>query len=223
MRPLALLLLILSAGADNPGQPDVAIPYFTHVRGVSIAQPQRQNYFVVDAEIWIHSRSDLADLRLYDATSPVQYAVSEQRAAVSSEQVQAKILNLGSVSGHTEFDLEIDNLPEYDRIRLHLDAKDFIATASVSGANALGGAPVTSRTSTKLPSTTLYDFTREQLGSNFTLKLPPSNFRYLHVKLSGAIRPEQVRGASISTCAKSRRRGPKPARAALRSRSRARA
>ena len=53
-------------------------------------------------------------------------------------------------------------------------------------------------TSTALAPSTLYDFTSEQLGSNFVLKLPPSSFGYLHIKLSPGILPRQVKGAAIS-------------------------
>lgn len=185
--PFLLLFLI----ADAPLEP--ALPYFTNVREVRIAQSDRQNFFVVDAELWAHSRPDLGDLRLYDGESPVQYQLSEQRAGTSSEEVDAKILNLGSVSGHTEFDLDTQGLAEYDRIRLRLDAHDFVAIASVSGGSAPGKAA-----DVELTPTTLYDFTKEQLGSNSVLKLPPSSFSYLHVRLSGGILPQQVKGASIA-------------------------
>ncbi len=122
----------------------------------------------------------------------MQYAISEQRAGISSEEVQAKILNLGSVAGHTEFDLDAQSLAEYDRIHLRLDAHDFVATASVSGGSAPGkGAEV------QLPPSTLYDFTKEQLGSNSQLKIPTSSFRYLHIKLSSGVRPQDVKGAAI--------------------------
>ena len=50
----------------------------------------------------------------------------------------------------------------------------------------------------QLGSTTLYDFSREGLGSNFVLKLPTSNFRYLHVTLGPGIRSQDVKGATIS-------------------------
>jgi hypothetical protein len=183
----SLLVLVL------PHPPEPAIAHFTNVREIKIEQPQRQNFFVVDQELWIHSRADLGDLRLYDGDTPVQYYLSEQRAEVSSEEVDAKILNLGSVSGNTEFDLDAENIPAYDRVRLRLDAKDFVVTASVEGSNVLGQV-----TPAKLPTSTLYDFTSEQLGSNFVLKLPPSSFRYLHVALSKGILPRQVKGAAIS-------------------------
>jgi len=192
MKSLTSLLLLFLI-ADPPSRPEQAISYFTNVRGVQISQPARQNFFVVDEELWNHSRPDLGDLRLYDGDSPVQYSLSEQRAGVSSEEVEAKILNLGSVSGHTEFDLDAQGIAEYDRIRLQLDAHDFVATANVSGENASGKA-----TEVSLTPSTLYDFSKEQLGSNSRLKLPASSFRYLHIKLSPGIRPEQVKGAFIS-------------------------
>jgi hypothetical protein len=193
MRLATTLLLMLLAGAATPPEP--AIPYFSNVRDVHIAQPAQQNFFIVDEELWTHSRLDLGDFRLYDGgspSSPVQYALSEQRAGISSEEVEAKILNLGSVSGHIEFDLDAQGLSEYDRIRLRLDARDFVAKASVSGGSAPGKAA-----EVVLTTSTLYDFSKEQLGSNSLLKLPPSSFGYLHVTLAPGILPEQVKGATI--------------------------
>ena len=149
MRLAALsFLLFLAADADPP---ELAIPYFSNVREVRVAQPDRQNFFIVDEELWAHSRSDLGDLRLYDGESPVQYSISEQRAGSSSEEVEAKILDLGNVAGHTEFDLDTQGLAEYDRIRLRLDARDFVAKASVSGGVAPGKA-----TEVELAPSTLY-------------------------------------------------------------------
>jgi len=189
---LAAALSLLLVLADGSGRPEQAIPYFTNLRDIHIAEPNKQNYFVVDEEVWAHSRPDLGDLRLYDDRTPVQYYLAEQRAGVSSDEVEAKILNLGSVGGHTEFDVDAQGLAEYDRIHLHIDAHDFVATASVSGGASPGRAG-----EVQLAPSTLYDFTKEQLGANFLLKLPPSSFRYLHIKLSPGIRPEQVKGTSI--------------------------
>ena len=180
-----------------------SISYFTNVRDVRISQADRQNYFVVDEEIWTHARPDLADLRIYDGESQVQYALSEQRGGTSSHETAAKILNLGSVGGRTEFDLDMGEVGEYDRIRLQLDAKDFVVTASLAGSNELGA-----KSATQLPPATLYDFTREELGSNPVLKLPPSSFRYLHVKLSAGILPPRSRARRFTTCRKRKRSGP---------------
>jgi len=172
--------------------PGPAISYFTNVRDIHISQPGPQNYFVVDEEVWSHARPDLGDLRLYDGEAQVQYALTEQRGGTSSHQEAAKILNLGNVGGRTEFDLDMGQIAEYDRIRLLLDAKNFVVTATVAGSNTLAGRP-----STQLPAATLYDFTREELGSNYVLKLPPSSFRYLHLKLSAGISPQQVKAATV--------------------------
>jgi hypothetical protein len=189
--------LALIAALGTPLTPEPSISYFTNVRDIRISQAGAQNYFVVDEEIWNRAHPDLADLRIYDGESQVQYALSEQRGRTSSQEAAAKILNLGSIGGRTEFDLDMfdgntGQIGEYDRIRLNLDAKDFVVTASVAGSNELGA-----KMATQLPPATLYDFTREELGSNPVLKLPPSSFRYLHVKLSAAISPAQVKGASI--------------------------
>jgi Protein of unknown function (DUF3999) len=190
MKRSLLSLLFLALASSHP--PESAIPYFSNLREIRVGQPDRQNFFIVDEEIWNHSRPDLGDLRLYDGDSPIQYSLAEQRAGISSEEVEAKILNLGAVSDHTEFDLDAEGLAAYDRIRLRLDAKNFVVTASIAGSNALGQVH-----STDLTPSTLYDFSSEQLGSNSVLQLPPSSFRFLHVKLSRGIRPQQVKGAVI--------------------------
>ena len=131
---LALSVALAAASATGP-----TIFYFTNVRDLRISQPGMQNYFVVDEEVWNRARPDLADLRIYGGESQVQYALSEQRGGISSRQEPARIVNLGSVGGHTEFDLEMAEIAEYDRIRLNLDAKDFVVTAAAAGSNERGG------------------------------------------------------------------------------------
>lgn len=187
MKTASFALALVLASAPGP-----SISYFTNVRDIRISQPERQNYFAVDEEIWLRARPDLADLRIFNGESQVQFALREQRGGVSSREAAARILNLGSVGGHTEFDLDMGDIGEYDRIRLQLDAKDFVVTATMAGSNQLG-----EKSPTQLAPATLYDFSREELGSNPVLKLPPSSFHYLHVKLSAGISPAQVKGASI--------------------------
>jgi len=189
---LALALALITVLADMPTAPQPVIRYFTNVREIRVAEPARQNYFVIDEEIWSHSRADLGDLRLYEGEKPVQYAILEQRDGVASDEVGARILNLGVVSGHTEFDLDMQGMAEYNRIRLTLDAHDFVATASVSGGSSPGKAATA-----ELTHSTLYDFSKEQLGSNSVLKLPTSSFRFLHVRISDGVRPQHVKGAAV--------------------------
>jgi hypothetical protein len=171
---------------------EAAIPYFGHVRDVAIAAADRQNYVVVDQNVWRYSQLELADVRLYDGQTQVPYILKQRRGGVSSVEQEAKLLNLGSVAGHTEFDIDVGDLPEYDRVRLRLDAKNFITTAEAEGRNELHQSP-----GTKLGSSTLYDFTRENLGSNFVLKLPTANFHYLHIRLAPGIKPAQMKGAVL--------------------------
>lgn len=191
MNRAGLVLAVVAALAKSV-MPVPAISYFTNLREIRISQLGTQNYFVVDEEIWSHARPDLGDLRIFDGDAQVQYALSVQRGSTSSREEAARILNLGSVGGRTEFDLDMGQVSEYDRVRLNLDAKDFVATAALSGSNTLGDRPAT-----RLPPSTLYDFTREALGSNSVLKLPASSFRYLHVRLSPGISPDQVKSATI--------------------------
>lgn len=189
---LALALALITLLAEVPIHPESAIQYFTNARDIRISEPTKQNYFVIDEEIWTHSRSDLGDVRLYEGDKPVQYALSGQREGVASDEVSAKILNLGVVSGHTEFDLDMQGMVEYNRIRLNFDAHDFVATASVWGGNAPG-----KTAKVELSPSTLYDFSKEQLGSNSVLKLQTSSFPFLHVKISDAVRPQDVKGAAV--------------------------
>jgi hypothetical protein len=189
---LVFVLVLAAPVILWPRTPGPSIAYFTNLRQVHISQPSLQNYFVVDEELWNWARSDLADLRIYDDATQVQYALSEQRGGASGQEEPARILNLGDLGGHPEFDLDMGQIGEYDRIRLQLDARNFVVTASIAGSSGLGRKPAT-----QLPLSTLYDFTREELGSNSVMKLPTSSFPYLHIKLSAGISPQQVKGATV--------------------------
>ena len=189
---LAVGLVLIVPLSLLPAAQGPTLSYFTNVRDIRISQLGLQNYFVVDEEVWSRARTDLGDLRIYDGEAQVQYALSVQRGGTSSQEEVARILNLGNVGGRTEFDLDMGQITEYDRIRLTLDAKNFVVTASLGGSNTVG-----ERSATQLPPSTLYDFTREQLGSNSVLKLPTSSFRYLHIRLSSGISPQQVKGAMV--------------------------
>jgi hypothetical protein len=186
--PVLLLTFIFVLTARH----EAAIPYFRHVRDVAISSPDRQNYLVVDQNMWEHCLPDLADVRLYDGQAQVPYVLRQRRGGVSSVEQEARLLNLGSVAGHAEFDVDVGEVQEYDRIRLQLDAKDFIAVAEAEGRNDLRQTP-----GTKLGKSTLYDFSRENLGSNFVLKLPVSSFHYVHVRLTPVIKPTQVKAAVL--------------------------
>jgi len=177
-----------------PGDPEPSIAYFTRVRDVTIATPDRQSYLVVDRDVWAHARPDLVDLRLYDGTNQVPYELKTELAGRSSQETEVKILNLARRGDQTEFDLDVAPVTEYNRIHLTLDCKDFLATADAEGRDALVGG-----TAAPWPSpSTLFDFTRENLGSNSTITLPTWSFRYVHVRLSPGILPAEVKRATVA-------------------------
>jgi Protein of unknown function (DUF3999) len=188
--PVVLAILLPAAASDA----EPAIPYFKEVRDVSISAPEQQNYIIVDAAIWNHARPDLADLRLYDGTTQVPYQPTSERAATFAEESEAKILNLAQRGNHTEFDLDVAPVTEYNRIHLGIDRKDFLITTTVGGRDDLAGDVPAARPS---PST-LFDFTHENLGSNSTIALPVWRFRFVHVRLSPGILPKDIRQATVS-------------------------
>ena len=183
---IATLALLLLAG--DPG-----VSYFSRVRNISVASPQQANYIVLDEEILQHANPSLSDLRIFDSDTQVPYALSEQPGGLQGAEHEAKILNLGVVAGRTEFDLDLESVTQYNHIRLALEAKDFLVTAQATGKDALtaGDHDVV------LGSSTLYDFSREGLGGNSTLKMPTASFRYIHVSLTPGISPKQVQAASV--------------------------
>jgi len=172
--------------------------YFRYTREVAISQPGKQNYLVIDAAIWSHVRADLSDVRLYEVRpgggdAQVPYALSEEQGASSTEEREARILNLGVRGGRTEFDLDVGGEAEYNHVQLHLKATNFVASATADGRDALGR-----NAGRKLSTSTLYDFSREGLGNHFALRIPLSTFRYLHVSITPAISPRDITGASTS-------------------------
>ncbi len=184
---LAALSVAAAASDRNPA-------FFSNVREVRIAKPDRTNYLVVDPELWDKGRDDLGDLRLVNSAGmEIPYVLVTKRASLSAYQTEVKLLQLGTVGGAADFVLDVSAVPEYDQVRLHLSAVDFIAHATVEGRDELTKPPVT-----LLGTYTLYDFSHEELGSNFALKLPRWRFRYLHIHIEGAVKPDEVLGASVA-------------------------
>lgn len=193
-RRLPLLRTVLMLGVlAHAATSEPEIRYFKHVRDVSISQPDHQAYMVVDTAIWSHARPDLSDLRLYDGANQTPYQLVSQNASTSSQEIEAKILNLAQHGDHTEFDLDVTPVAEYNRIQLAIDRKDFVITANIGGRDTLNG----SATPWPAPST-LFDFSKENLGSNSTIALPLWSFRYVHVRLSPGILPKDVKQAMVS-------------------------
>ncbi|HXE91044.1 MAG TPA: DUF3999 family protein [Terriglobales bacterium] len=190
------LLAVVLAALVHPAwaASDASISYFTHVRDVSVSDPARQNYAVVDEEMFGVARNDLGDLRLYTLEgAEVPYALAIQRSASRSTEDDVRVLQPGTIGGRTQFVLDVSGVEEYNRVTLDLAARDFIAQATVEGQNDLRQSRWVN-----LGTRTLYDFTREKLGRNFTLRLPDSRFRYLRITLAGGVKPGEVGGAKVA-------------------------
>ncbi|MGH9532382.1 MAG: DUF3999 family protein [Terriglobales bacterium] len=192
MKLAASVFLFAVLAAQSGSQ--ASIPYFTHMREVESTDGGRQNYLVIDEQVWSAARNDLADLRLYAADgTEIPYALRVERSSTLQTDTQVKVLQPGSIAGKTQFVLDVSGVEEYNRVRLQLDTRDFIARATVEGQDDLRGARWV-----KLSEVTLYDFTKEKLGANSTLRLPDSRFGYLRVTITGGVAPADVRGATVA-------------------------
>lgn len=147
----------------------------------------RQTCILLDETTFAHAGSQLASLRLYNGETETPYAINYSAPSESAPKTIA-VLDTGTRNGATSFDAA---MPEgsYSNINLNIDAKDFIATVRVSGSQTQTGARITS-----LGSYTIFDFTRQRLGRSTVLHLPQSDFRYLHFRIDGPIRPDQITG-----------------------------
>jgi len=130
--------------------------------------------------VFSHAAPSLRDLRLFGGppggASEIPYAVTVSEPQ-QQESESARILNLGLRSGHVVFDLEMPRRP-YTGVVLDLAARDFVATAVVSGSDGPGGR------GTALGRFTLFDLTSQHLARSTSIPLAESRFRYLHVDLA---------------------------------------
>jgi hypothetical protein len=202
MKGAALLAVLLwQAAAAN--EPPVAEPgTMRYERAIRVAGGERQGgagqaCAALDAAIFPHAAPSLTDVRIFPsqeaaagaAVHEVPYAITLSEA-MSEETQAARVLNLGLDPGargpQIMFDLEMP-VRAYTDVTLNLDpaVHDFIATATVTGSDALGGRG----RATALGSFTLFDLASQRLSRDTTIPLQESTFRYLHIELSFAYAP----------------------------------
>jgi hypothetical protein len=196
----AALMAILLWQAAPANEPPVAQPgYLRYLRALTVPAGAGQACAVLDAQVFPHAEPALIDLRIFPpsaatgAQHEVPYAITMSEA-VTEETQPARLLNLGGEGGKIVFDLE---MPEraYSDVTLDLDpnAANFLATATVTGMDELGG----KGKSTALGSFTLFDLSSQHLSRDTTLPLEESTFRYLHVVLSVSPAPGSAPGATL--------------------------
>jgi hypothetical protein len=164
-----------------------AVSYFKYRRHSEPSTSSGQHYIVVDETFWLHARPDLSDIRIYAAEREIPYQLSMEYGSVETELKQFRVLQPAAVGGKTQFLLDMSGVPEYDRVKLRLATKNFVAHARIEGQDDLHGPRWA-----LLATTTLYDLADEKLGHNSTLQLPLSAYKYLRVTVDSAVKPADV-------------------------------
>ena len=178
-----LMLLLLGSSAE--------IRYFHSGRPVeNLPSHAGQACLALDEGIFAQAAPALADLRLYRDGRETPY-VTRLAAPSLASQGEIDPLDKGLRAGQTVFDAE---LPEghYSDLELGITERNFIATVEVSGSQT-----EFSTSPTRLGGYTIFDLTRQRLGRSTVLHLPESDFKYLHFKISGPLRPEHINGLSV--------------------------
>jgi hypothetical protein len=210
MKAAALLGLLLLQGVPGNEPPPATPQFMKYERGLSVGAGTGQACAVLDAQVFPHAAPSLADLRIFptqDGTGrEVPYAITLSEA-VTEETEPARLLNVGTDSSGKKIVFELE-MPAraYTDVTLDLDpaVRNFIATATVEGADELGSYVKV----TQLGTFTLFDLASQHLSRDTTLPLQESTFHYLHLVLNvsaapggtapaGAFVPAMVRGAQV--------------------------
>jgi hypothetical protein len=186
---LAVALLLALAAA-----PTADLRYFHYERSIA-AQAAGQTCVVLDATVFSHAASDIADVRLYSGAQETPYVVRDV-APVSASQAKIALVNAGRRSTRTVFDAAMPAGP-YGDIDLAVAGQDFLATVTVFGGSSAADAK------TRIGTYTIFDFTRQRLGRSTVLHLPPSTFSYLHFEVNSSLAPGQFMELTMKRAAAS--------------------
>ena len=200
--PAATLLfwqMVSSNGAGDGAEPW----HLRYLRPVELpARASGQVCAELDADALAHAASRFGnDLRLFsgkDGAVEVPFALTESEAQpVNAEN--ATVQNLIARGNDVVFDLRMPDRP-YTDVVLNLDAKNFMGTATVTGAKTTGVLPE------DLGTFTIFDLSAKRLARSTTLSLQETSYPVLHVVLrlhsqagpsSAAFAPGIVKGAEV--------------------------
>lgn len=186
LRALAALLVLQAAASLGADSPSPAPQFFRYERSVAVPQAASgQVCAALDAAVLAHaSKQSLDDVRLYaNGTKELPFSLTES-GAIRFNDESAELKNVSTRGKDIIFDLRMPNRP-YTAVRLNIDAKNFLASAAVSGSNGGAGA-------TALGEFALFDFSGQHLARSTTLALQESTYRDLHVMLHMAPAPAET-------------------------------
>lgn len=200
MRTILLaLLLFWQAAAPAAHNPINLQQYSRYRRSIELPAGPGQTCAVIDSQIFPHAAPSLKDLRLYQGPRELPYAITLSEPNQPDGNT-ARVLNLGTRGRSIVFDLQMPNRP-YTDVNLDLSGQDYVATATVTGADSPH-----SSSATHLGEFTLFDLTAQHLSRSATLHLQESSFPYLHIVLTASpasrasrfmATPQMVKGATV--------------------------
>jgi hypothetical protein len=194
-----LLALLLWQAASGPAPVASDPQYLRYERTISTSGGAGQSCAVIDPQIFPHAAPSLKDLRLYQGSQEIPYAITLSEPQQPDSDT-ARVRNLGLRGRNIVFDVEMPNRP-YTELTLDLAGQDFLAIATVSGTR-----DPNYSNQTRLGDFTLFDLTSQHLSRNTTLHLQETNLPYLHIELavspatgnrSFAATPEMVQGVTV--------------------------
>ncbi len=187
---LAALVASLVAGAPPAAAAELERADFRYTRGLALDQSEAAPVLVEpDGALFEHSAPAFADLRVVDAdgrTVPWRHAPNQR--ATTSEAVP--VLNSGRQGQAAVALLDLGAQRRVrDRVELDIPERNFVGRAVILGADDRDG-PFT-----RLSATGVYDVRGAQPARSTVAVFPPSDYRYLLVRVSGVSR---IAGASVS-------------------------
>jgi hypothetical protein len=134
---------------------------------------------ILDAIVFAHANTGLDDLRVFDptSTSELPYVVTLSSTSATSDPARIDRV-VSPAARQLDFDLEMPHR-SYSQVDLSLNARDFVASAHVTGLRTL-----TDTHPVFLGDMTLFDLTSQHLGSGTSLPIAESTFPYLHLRLT---------------------------------------
>ena len=174
-----------SPSSDSSAEPTAALierwPYFSPVKAPAFDKAQTMCDFLVTPPIFDKARSDLGDLRLFDAAGrEVPYALRIRQPVFVDQLVAASEFNRVELpSGSTEVTLDLgENPPEQNSLDVVLPGTNFRRSAHLEGSDD------NQQWKTLVDKASLVRFvagTRE--FDERRISYPPSRYRYLRLRV----------------------------------------